>query len=320
MNVPRNAHVNSVPVTPVSANPVPVTPVPDPEYLETADRQLAVRRTSGSGGPTLVAVHGLGGSSLNWLPLMQELAGEVDVVALDLPGFGESPPPRDGDYSPSGHARAVAAVIADLGRPVHVIGNSLGGAVSVQLAARWPSAVESLTLISPALPTRRVGRGSAHLPVIAIPGVGESLVGRYAQMAAELRMQSTIDACFADQARLPTYLRSALLAEVYQRDALPYAHDAFLSSLRGLMATFLDPGPRRPWRLAAQVSSPVLALYGEDDVLVDARGAMKAARTFPRAEVVVVPDCGHVAQMEHPALVADLWRTSVGGLRVSSGI
>jgi pimeloyl-ACP methyl ester carboxylesterase len=53
-------------------------------------------------------IHGLGGSSLNWIELMGELDADLDTIAVDLPGFGASPPPRDGDYSPRGHARSVA--------------------------------------------------------------------------------------------------------------------------------------------------------------------------------------------------------------------
>src|ERR1700722_9153231 len=85
-----------------------------------------------------VLVHGLGGSSRNWTDLMAELSqpasGPAEPVlasqAIDLPGFGYSPPPADGDYSIDAHAAAVIALIDASGRwPVHLIGNSLGGAV-----------------------------------------------------------------------------------------------------------------------------------------------------------------------------------------------
>lgn len=281
-------------------------------------------REAGSGPRPAVLVHGLGGSSLNWLPLLDRLDGEVTALALDLPGFGTSPPPRDGDYTPRGHARAVAAAIEQwrerggINAPVDLFGNSMGGAVAVQLAARRPDLVASVTLISPALPSVRVGRGNVHLPVVAIPGVGESLVRRYAAVPVEQRVQATLDACTTDPSRVPANLRDALVVEAADRDAMPYATDAFLRSLRGLLATFADRGPERPWRLARRVAQPVLAIYGEDDVLVDARGASRAAREFADVEVVLLDDCGHVAQMEHPDLVAGLWADRFA--RVSSGI
>jgi pimeloyl-ACP methyl ester carboxylesterase len=230
-----------------------------------------------------------------------------------------SPPPRDGDYSPRGHARAAVAAIEewrrrrDISGPVHVMGNSMGGAIAVQLAAHRPDLVSALTLVSPALPSTRVGRGNAHLPIVAVPGVGESLLRRYAAVPVEQRVQATLDACTTDPGRIPESLRDALTAETAQRDAFPYASDAFLRSLRGLLATFADPGPRRPWRLARRIQQPVLAIYGEDDILVDPRGAARAAREFPDAEVALLDDCGHVAQMEHPDLVASLWAERFAG-------
>ena len=281
-------------------------------------------REAASGGVPTVLVHGLGGSALNWVSLMERLDGAATSLAVDLPGFGLSPPPRDGDYTPRGHARTVAATIEEWRRrrefdgPVHVMGNSMGGAVAVQLAAHRPDLVSSLTLVSPALPSVRIGRGNAHLPVVAVPGVGESLVRRYAMVPAEQRVQATLDACTTDPTRVPPALREALIAETAFRDDLPYATDAFIRSLRGLLGTFADRGPGRPWRLARQVNVPVLAIYGEDDVLVDPRGAARAAREFPDAEVTLLDNCGHVAQMEHPEVVADLWVSKF--TRVSSSL
>lgn len=268
---------------------------------------------SGTAAAGVVLVHGLGGSALNWVTLMEILGEGAPCLAVDLPGFGLSPPPRDGDYSPAGHARAVAAVIDEWRRrrgitdAVHVMGNSLGGAVALHLAAGRSDLVSTLSLISPALPSYRLGRGNAHLPVVALPGVGESLVRRYTAVPVEQRVMATLEACTNDPARIPAPVREALIREALERDHVPYATDAFLSSLRGLLATFTDRGPGRPWRLARRVPQPVLAIYGEDDVLVDPRGAVRAAREFRDAEVALINDCGHTAQMEHPHLVADLW-------------
>jgi pimeloyl-ACP methyl ester carboxylesterase len=295
--------------------------IPEAERWALATGEVHVRE-AGAGGAPVVLVHGLGGSALNWIPLMTRLHDQVSALAVDLPGFGLSPPARDGDYSPRGHARTVAAALEEwrdrrgFDGPVHMMGNSMGGAVAVQLAARRPDLVSSLTLVSPALPSMRVGRGNAHLPVIAVPGVGESLIRRYAVVPVEDRVQATLDACTTDPGRIPEPLRQALIDETAERDALPYATDAFLSSLRGLLATFADRGRDRPWQLARRVTQPVLAIYGEDDVLVDPRGAARAAREFPDAEVVLLDDCGHVAQMEHPDVVADLWTAKFA--RVSS--
>jgi pimeloyl-ACP methyl ester carboxylesterase len=258
-------------------------------------------------------VHGLGGSALNWTDLQGLLTPRLDSWAVDLGGFGASPPPRDGDMSPAGHARSLADLIEhlDVG-PVHLFGNSLGGAVVLQLAARRPDLVRSLTLVSPALPDLRANRANVHLPVIAVPGVGERLVSRFLTAPAAARVQGTVDLCFADPTRVAPQRLAEAVEELAGRDHLTYATDAFLRSLRGLLRTYLDPGADRPWRLAEQVTCPTLVIYGRRDPLVDARSAYRVSRHFRNAHVVVLPDSGHVAQMEHPDFVAAAWERIIG--------
>lgn len=282
-------------------------------------------RTSPSGSlspigprrPRAMMIHGLGGSSLNWIELMDVLDADLDTVAVDLPGFGASPPPRDGDYSPRGHASHVAELIDHLNavreddddaEPWHVFGNSLGGSVAVHLAALRPDLVRSLTLIAPAMPARRLRRGTAHMPVIAIPGVGERLVSRYLQLPVERRVDDTLRSVFGDIGRISSERRVMTEDEARTRDGVPHVTDATLSSLRGLIATFVATGANRPWKLAERIDVPVLAVYGQRDQLVDAKAAHRITRHFADAHVVVLPDSGHVAMMEHPDEVATAWR------------
>jgi pimeloyl-ACP methyl ester carboxylesterase len=258
-----------------------------------------------------VFIHGLGGSATNWTDLMALLRDECDSIAVDLPGHGWSPPPRDGDYSPVRSAAAIAELMAGRfdGRPAHVFGNSMGGAVALQLAARHPDLVRTLTLVSPALPKIGVRRTNAHLPVIATPGVGMSLYRRYLALDPAMRAKATVDVCFADPNSVPAERMEQAVAEVRRRDRLPYAGDAFLQSLRGLLATYLDRSPDRPWKLAEGIHVPTLLVYGRGDKLVDPIHAHTKA--FPDVRVVVIPDAGHVAQIEHPVLVADAWRSLI---------
>jgi len=261
----------------------------------------------GSAEPALF-VHGLGGNATNWTDLMALLRDRVDGVAVDLPGFGWSPPPRDGDFT----LRRSAATLADLvasrfdGRPVHLFGNSMGGAIAVQLAARHPQLVRTLTLVSPALPKVGVRRTNVHLPVIAAPGLGTTLMRRYLTLDAATRARATIDICFADPASVPVDRMNEAVAEVRRRDALPYVGDAFVQSLRGLLATYLDRSDERPWRLAEGITCPTLLVYGRADKLVDPIHAHTKA--FPDVRVLVLPHAGHVSQIEQPVLVADAWR------------
>ena len=286
-------------------DPLPAWPG---EMWQLGDRELFVREMPQGQAPALF-VHGLGGSSTNWTDLMHELAGDVTGLAVDLSGFGYSPPPADGDYRPHAQARALADLLRrwDAG-PVHVFGNSMGGAIALQLAAKWPEHVRSLTLISPALPQYTAMRSSIHLPVLSVPGVGERILERFRQADPAMRAQTTIDVCYADPSRVHPERMAEAAAEVERRDALDYTSDAFLKSLRGLLATYRDASERRPWKLAERVMSPTLMVYGRQDQLVDSRSAHRASRHFADVRVIMMPDCGHVAMMEHPERVAQQWR------------
>src|SRR3954452_20430622 len=117
-----------------------------------------------------VYVHGLGGSSQNFTDLAGLLADRFDGYAVDLPGFGYSDPSRR--YSIPAFADKIIKYIEYDGRgPVHLVGNSLGGSISVRVAALRPDLVRTLTLISPAMPflnPRRTAHGP-FLPLLAMP-------------------------------------------------------------------------------------------------------------------------------------------------------
>ena len=257
-------------------------------------------------------VHGLGGSATNWTDLMGGLRDVLDSYAIDLPGFGCSPIPEDGsgDFSPAGHARVVAEFIRARfdGRPVHLFGNSLGGAVAVQLGARNPELIRTMTLVSPALPDRVPMRSNISLPVVAIPRLGEWMNQRMASRPAAVRAKTTVEMCWADPSKMSQARIADLTADIEARDELDYAQPVMLASLRGLVATFFDESDDKPWSLAGRIDVPVIAVYGREDKLVNPRAAFRANKAFPNARVVVIPESGHVSQMEHPDLVAGLWR------------
>lgn len=267
---------------------------------------LHVRRGPRGGGEPALFVHGLGGSATNWTDLMGALAGRVEGDAVDLPGFGHSPPPADRRYTVGAHARAVVRLLEHQGRgPVHLFGNSLGGAVATRLASDRPDLVRSLTLVSPALPDLRPKRGSdPRLPLLLMPGLGTLVNRALAQRSPEQRARAVVDLCFADPSAIPAQRLRETVAEVRRRSALPYDGDAFTSSLRGLVGTYLVRGDKALWARAARVQAPTLLVWGALDRLVDVALAPRAAATFPHARLLVLDGVGHVAQMERPELVA----------------
>jgi pimeloyl-ACP methyl ester carboxylesterase len=249
-----------------------------------------------------LCVHGLVGSSRNWTDLMDLLRPVLACEAVDLPGFGDSPPRPDGRYSIGAFAETVTALIRRRGRgKVHLIANSMGGAVAVKVAAAHPELVRTLTLISPALPESRVRRDMIWFPLMSLPQVGPRLLRRYEVLPPENRVADVITTCYSDPGRFPPARFATEVAELTRRDALGWAPDALQGSVRALTAEFLR---RSAWRDAAKITAPTLVIYGSDDRVVDARTAGRAAHTFANGRVVVLPHTGHVAQMEQPAQVA----------------
>ncbi|MEV5763907.1 alpha/beta hydrolase [Micromonospora sp. NPDC052213] len=260
------------------------------------------------GAEPALYVHGLGGSSQNWTDLAGLLADRLDGQAIDLPGFGRSEPGRR--YTIPAFTERVIRWIEHSGRgPVHLFGNSLGGAISVQVAGLRPDLVRTLTLISPALPFldfRRSLQGRM-LPLLAIPR-GERLAARQlAKLAPEVMAQQVMEACVGDLSRISEQRRQEALEEIRVRYEAEHYAAAYVRTFRGLVSSFLRsylPGSGSLWRLAGVVRAPTLVIGGRHDRLVDVRVAPQAARVVPDSRLLMLDGVGHVAQLEVPRLVA----------------
>jgi pimeloyl-ACP methyl ester carboxylesterase len=285
--------------------------------------------TAGSVGEArkdlVLCVHGMSGAATNWTDLMAELAPDFDCAAVDLPGSGFSPPPKTRfGYSITAHAGTVIALIEALTAArnqcdVHLVGNSMGGAVAVRVAARRPDLVKTLTLISPALPVRKLRRETVHFPVIALPFIGARLVRKYARLPAENRVAGVFDTCYYDPAHVGPEQFALEVADLRKRDELGYDADVIVGAARTLVGETLRPRRLSLWRAAERVSVPALVMFGSHDQLVPPRLAATAARAFPDARVAVLPLTGHIAQMERPGLVAARFREMVAETPASDG-
>jgi pimeloyl-ACP methyl ester carboxylesterase len=286
-----------------SPDPIPHWPG---RLVDLGDHQVYVRSApAGEDAEPALFVHGLEGSSRNWTDLMDLLRPVLACQAVDLPGFGDSPPPADGRYSITALARTVIALIEKLQGPVHLVGNSLGGAVCVKVAATRPGLIRSLTLVSPALPDSRPRLDLIRFPVMTLPRLGSRLVKQYQVLPPERRVADVITTCYGDPALFQQARFATEVAELTRRDELGHAAAALVGTVRTLTAEFLRKGRHSAWRDAARVTAPTLVIYGSRDRLVDARMAGRAAHQFADARVVVLPRTGHVAHMEHPDAVAD---------------
>jgi pimeloyl-ACP methyl ester carboxylesterase len=285
------------------------------ELVNTSVGEIFVRTAPAeAGGEPALFVHGLGGSSRNWTDLMDLLrqpswggvtGPELACEAVDLPGFGYSPPAADGNYSIGAHVSAVIALIEQRKNwPVHLVGNSLGGAVSTRVAARRPDLVRTLTLISPALPDLRPRLLPLRLAVFSAPGIGTWMMRPIQRLPAETRSARTIQDVYYDPRLMHPKRRSEETAELARRDQLAYANDALISSARGLVIEYAKRGAGSLWHDAARVTAPTLVVHGSHDRLVNPATSARAARLFHNARAVVLPQVGHVAMMERPDLVA----------------
>ena len=286
--------------------------------------QVWVAETPPAKRELVLCVHGMSGAATNWTDLMAALAPDFDCTALDLPGSGFSPPPKTWSrYSVSAQAGTVIRLIEALGHgtashggPVHLVGNSMGGAVSVRVAARRPDLVRTLTLVSPALPDLKVRRSVAHFPLLALPFIGERLVRQWAlRYPVENRVAGVFETCFSDPSRLHPDRFAAEVEALRRRDGLSYEAASLVGAARTLVGETLRPAPLSLWRAAERVTAPCLVLFGQDDRLVHPRLAVRAARVFRDARVRVLPATGHLAQMERPGLVAALFREMVDEIR-----
>ncbi|RZU51870.1 pimeloyl-ACP methyl ester carboxylesterase [Krasilnikovia cinnamomea] len=298
-------------LAPDAALPDDGVPPPWPARRVTIDGAMLHVRDTPATGPDAepaVYVHGLGGSSQNFTDVAGLLSGHLAGQAVDLPGFGYSDPSRR--YSLPAFADRLIGYLEYAGRgPVHLVGNSLGGAISVVVAALRPDLIRTLTLISPAMPfldPRRTAQGPV-LPLLALPRAERLFAWGMARMTVDEMAEQVLAACFGDTTRVSPQRRAEAIEEIRLRYTVAHYPKAYLGALRGLVSSFVRaylPGDNSLWRLAARIAAPTLVIGGLDDRLVDPRVPAQVARMIPDGRLLMLPGVGHVAQMEVPRLVA----------------
>ncbi|HXB54418.1 MAG TPA: alpha/beta fold hydrolase [Vicinamibacteria bacterium] len=254
---------------------------------------LRVRYVRAGRGPAVVLLHGFASSIYTWKDVLPTLSEGHDVVALDLPGFGGSDLPADLSFEL--YPRVVRALLDRLGiARADLVGNSMGGALAVVLAATDPSRVGRLVLIDAAgfnLAARDrpfLIRVAGFRPMAALI---DHLPVRRLLVGAALR-QVFHDRALVTPERLEEYAAPML------RPGAPAATRSLLATLR------LHPGAVA--ELAPRVQAPTLILWGRYDAWIPPPDADRFARAISGSRVVLLEDCGHLPQEERPAEVARL--------------
>lgn len=250
----------------------------------------------GEGSTTALLIHGLGGFAESWRHTASALAPYSRVIAVDLPGFGQSAKPR-APYTLGFFAEAVGALLRALAlERVSLVGHSLGAAVAVAFACRHPDRVDRLAILGGTVPGFSL-EPSVVYRLLALPGFGEiasSCVTR-GICAAALRR------CFFS----PSPEEIAFLVEhEYAIRTTRQGRAAYLATLRAVKEDFTVRAPG--YRAAlAQSGRPTLMIHGRQDRVVPLRHAETAARSIKGVQARWIDRCGHFPQIEHAVTVND---------------
>ena len=184
-----------------------------------------------------------------------------------------------------------------------LVGNSMGGLISIMRASAAPDTVRGLVLIDPALPPPRRAHDrqvASQFLTFAVPGLGELYVRSVmSRRPPQLAVQRVIELCFADPSRADPAMLTASIALAAERQNQDHAYGAaFLAASRSLMRVVGQR--RRYWEMMASVQAPVLLIGGEADRLVPVASLRQAAARNPRWETVIWPGVGHTPQLEVP--------------------
>ena len=256
-------------------------------YVATRNARLSI--VEAGEGPAVLAIHGLGATKGSFFPTVAALSDRFRVIALDLPGFGDSDKPLGAAYDAPYFASACVDLLDALGLDrVHVIGNSLGGRVALELGLREPARVERMALLACSLAWRRA-RPWAPLVRLTRPELGLVHLAPRAVVDGIVRrmIPGANDGWTA--AGVDEFLRAYLT---------PSGRTAFYAAARHI---YLDEphGLNGFWPRMGTLEPDALFIWGREDKLVPIGFKRHVADALPYAHHVEL-DCGHVPQIERP--------------------
>jgi len=251
-------------------------------------------------GAAVVLLHGSGPGAtagVNWYRNIESLARNFRVIAPDFAGWGRSEWPADGAYSTRMWVEQVISVLDVLGIPkAHIVGNSLGARIGLNLASVEPARVGRLILMGGSSPS--MGKSP-----------GRSAVYRYEPSLDHMR--SILRDLFAYD---PEIVEEAMVERRYADSVRPGAQEEYVKITEAIVRD-TSPGMFTP-DLVRGVKRPTLIIQGRDDRVVPLRCATELAELIDGAELHVFNRCGHWAQIEHAerfnALVTDFLNTDPG--------
>jgi pimeloyl-ACP methyl ester carboxylesterase len=245
---------------------------------------------TGGPGPAVLLTHGIGESLEFWHPQIEALRDSMRVVAWDMPGHGESDTPATA-LDLQGMAKAGWQLLDQLGiSAVHLVGNSLGAAMSLRMADQQTARVRSLLLSNSATFGPDV---FGAFKVMTLPWLGE-LMNKPSAKAVEMQIKAIVHR----PESIGPLVRAAIERNIYRPGGSAY----FLATLR--MMTSVRGQHAAVWQeshqLLRNVQVPTLFLHGKQDVVLPARHSEQAHALVPGSELLILDDCGHTPQLEQP--------------------
>jgi pimeloyl-ACP methyl ester carboxylesterase len=250
---------------------------------------------AGSGEEHVICLHGLGGTKSSFFETIAALSGEFTVHAIDLPGFGSSSKPTRASYNALWLAGAVRSYMDQLGiDSAHLIGNSMGGRIALELGFSDPLRVRSLSLLTPALAFIRRRRELVPLVKLARP----ELAAIPHPLSAET-VRSQLENLFAQPERLDPAAAEVAVDEFRRAYSSRAGRVAFFRAARNI---YLDEphGEAGFYARLAELEPAALFIWGAEDWLIPAGFARHVEQALPSARQVILDDCGHVPQVELP--------------------
>ena len=239
--------------------------------------------------PVVLFVHGFTGDKENWLMVAPKLTRDFRLIAVDLLGHGASDKPLEGDYSVTAQARRLGALLHQLGivRPVHVVGNSMGGLIAGYFAALFPEMTQTVTFIDNAgMPVQNAFSEQVRV---------EFVEGRCPLIPEKVEDLDGLEALiWHKKVKAPRFLREALIEKKFPDRAVYFSvlKAMTIDGLIGFREPLMDVLPK--------IKAPVMIMWGKEDRVINVDVVGEMQKCIQAQKVVVYEQVGHVPMVEAP--------------------
>lgn len=266
----------------------------EPAQLDLGELNIAyLRNAEPVDGDTLVLVHGFGANKDNWTRLAKHLSDQFNIIAIDLPGHGESSKPLDIGYGFEDQVGYVNQILARLEiTETHMMGNSMGGAITALYAATYPNQIRSATLLNPA----GILEYESDLVDLVLDGENPLIPSK------EGDFDRLLDFALEKRPFVPWPILDVMEQQAIANRAV---NEVIFRAIR-------DEGFEPEFRAAiTDIRAPTLVVWGKLDRVIDYRNADVFVAQIPGAEKVILDDIAHAPMVESPEQTADLFRDFV---------